>query len=506
MRSLSAKRGFTLIELLVVIAIIAILASILFPVFAKAREKARQTTCLSQVRQLAIAAQMYDQDNNARYPGVSGTNWDAALGNYLGNNSAMFTCPSDSTSSSNVNSYGYSGMMVTASGQGVNESVITAPTEVGVVCDASPSMAYGAGGLVGGGALAPVATTAVIPAPRHSGGTVVGFADGHAVYCPGGYNAKDMSNQVTRAFYLVNALGLIANPAGGLCSFTNAPLTSGASTYNNVTITIGGDMATMPILTAAAEAWKKSPAGASYYTRGFLGKGNTTGRPADYVWGFADGGTIPTNGYALGKDVLVFVVSKNTKISSSYFNGPISSGTYSATTANIQSLLNYYDPTLGSYTGYSANAVQAYTYDGNSGNLAFLNSASVNMIVGSQAIVATDDQDMVNKVSADPYGIGYCSSAMADPNKVQILGIATGATAANFYPQTNPKYRWIVPATSSSITVPVGFVRTLYAVAAGNAVASNGANFADSMLNTSSNFVTTSLQAGPLFAASYLAN
>ena len=112
MRSLSSKRGFTLIELLVVIAIIAILASILFPVFAKAREKARQTTCLSQIRQLAIAAQMYDQDNNARYPGTHGTNWDAALGTYLGNNAAMFTCPSDSSAESNVNSYGYSGMMV----------------------------------------------------------------------------------------------------------------------------------------------------------------------------------------------------------------------------------------------------------------------------------------------------------------------------------------------------------------------------------------------------------
>ena len=133
MRSLSVKRGFTLIELLVVIAIIAILASILFPVFAKAREKARQTTCLSQIRQIAIAAQMYDQDNNARYPGIGGqSNWDQALGNYLGNNAAMFTCPSDSSSDSNVNSYGYSGMMVTASGAGVNESVITAPTEVGV--------------------------------------------------------------------------------------------------------------------------------------------------------------------------------------------------------------------------------------------------------------------------------------------------------------------------------------------------------------------------------------
>jgi len=56
------KKGFTLIELLVVIAIIAILAAILFPVFAKAREKARQASCLSNVKQIMNAAMMYTQD------------------------------------------------------------------------------------------------------------------------------------------------------------------------------------------------------------------------------------------------------------------------------------------------------------------------------------------------------------------------------------------------------------------------------------------------------------
>src|SRR5437868_15440430 len=56
------RRGFTLIELIVVIAIIAILAAILFPVFAQARESARQTTCLSNQKQLGTGLMMYAQD------------------------------------------------------------------------------------------------------------------------------------------------------------------------------------------------------------------------------------------------------------------------------------------------------------------------------------------------------------------------------------------------------------------------------------------------------------
>src|SRR5437867_3596943 len=62
------RTAFTLIELLVVIAIIAILAAILFPVFAQAREKARQTSCLSNAKQLGLALQMYTQDYDEVVP------------------------------------------------------------------------------------------------------------------------------------------------------------------------------------------------------------------------------------------------------------------------------------------------------------------------------------------------------------------------------------------------------------------------------------------------------
>src|SRR5437660_10137204 len=64
------KSGFTLIELLVVIAIIAILAAILFPVFAQARESARRTACLSNVKQIGLAFQMYSQDYDETTPAV----------------------------------------------------------------------------------------------------------------------------------------------------------------------------------------------------------------------------------------------------------------------------------------------------------------------------------------------------------------------------------------------------------------------------------------------------
>ncbi|NCO93957.1 MAG: prepilin-type N-terminal cleavage/methylation domain-containing protein, partial [Armatimonadetes bacterium] len=69
MKSTTRARGFTLIELLVVIAIIAILAAILFPVFAKAREKARQTSCLSNTKQLGLSQFMYAQDYDEMYTG-----------------------------------------------------------------------------------------------------------------------------------------------------------------------------------------------------------------------------------------------------------------------------------------------------------------------------------------------------------------------------------------------------------------------------------------------------
>ncbi|MCC7494355.1 MAG: DUF1559 domain-containing protein [Fimbriimonadaceae bacterium] len=91
------RRGFTLIELLVVIAIIAILAAILFPVFAKAREKARQSSCASNLKQIAIALTQYTQDYDEtmhlhRNP-TSTYGWMDMVTPYI-KNGQVFVCPS----------------------------------------------------------------------------------------------------------------------------------------------------------------------------------------------------------------------------------------------------------------------------------------------------------------------------------------------------------------------------------------------------------------------------
>jgi prepilin-type N-terminal cleavage/methylation domain-containing protein/prepilin-type processing-associated H-X9-DG protein len=98
------KNGFTLIELLVVVAIIAILAGFLFPVFAQAREKARETVCLSNVKQLGLGLQIYSLDYDETLPHHAAdaanflapnapANWGKALGPYV-KNSQVYSCPS----------------------------------------------------------------------------------------------------------------------------------------------------------------------------------------------------------------------------------------------------------------------------------------------------------------------------------------------------------------------------------------------------------------------------
>ena len=112
--------GFTLVELLVVLAIIALLASILFPVFGQAREKARQVSCISNLRQQAQAIMMYTQDNNESYPACSEV-WQYVP-------SQILHCPSAGAGTSN--SYVYNSYL---DSQPLGQ--ITTPQSICCTCD-----------------------------------------------------------------------------------------------------------------------------------------------------------------------------------------------------------------------------------------------------------------------------------------------------------------------------------------------------------------------------------
>ncbi|MGC9319746.1 MAG: DUF1559 domain-containing protein [Armatimonadota bacterium] len=174
------KRGFTLIELLVVIAIIAILAAILFPVFARAREKARQASCTSNVKQITLGILMYAEDYDERMPlqrysadGIYWYNNDHAYlqtkyGNYQPlvfpyvKNEQVFMCPS-STRSDPAGQFAYDYAMNCAVDDGRKLADIDAPAERISVGDSTYEW---------------IDRAARIYA-RHNGGAVLGFCDGH---------------------------------------------------------------------------------------------------------------------------------------------------------------------------------------------------------------------------------------------------------------------------------------------------------------------------------------
>ncbi|HOF89231.1 MAG TPA: prepilin-type N-terminal cleavage/methylation domain-containing protein, partial [Armatimonadota bacterium] len=168
----SARRGFTLIELLVVIAIIAILAAILFPVFAKAREKAQQSQCLNNVRQQAIAVSMFVQDHSEIFPVNTGDiPWPTVLGAY--NESNIYDCPSLSGTKGMGNSgrpeYGFNWFLFdTALGDITypEQTVLTADLKRHKDSLASYTLVRG---------------NEDIDA-RHNEGFLVSAVDGHAVY------------------------------------------------------------------------------------------------------------------------------------------------------------------------------------------------------------------------------------------------------------------------------------------------------------------------------------
>jgi len=156
----STRKGFTLIELLVVIAIIAILAAILFPVFAKAREKARESTCLNNVRQQVLAITMAAENNGGLYPNKNSV-WSEV--NFP---PKALVCPTYGPNHGNGNGYGYNTQLSSK----VLEDFAQPPQEIIVVGDSNSS----------NNLLMSIADAD----GRHSGKLAVGFADGHVSLIP----------------------------------------------------------------------------------------------------------------------------------------------------------------------------------------------------------------------------------------------------------------------------------------------------------------------------------
>ena len=193
------RRGFTLIELLVVIAIIAILAAILFPVFAKAREKARQASCLSNCKQLAIAVISYAQDYDEKMVGyctqcpvnVWHPVWEM-LNPYI-KNTQVWICPSQTGVVQGLGS-NIQHLIIDLNWGAVPVSMaeITMPAEKLLFADAQDGPT--AGGKEGPGGNPVIWCPAGHPgypptwndvfrggiSSRHNGGSNCVFADGHA--------------------------------------------------------------------------------------------------------------------------------------------------------------------------------------------------------------------------------------------------------------------------------------------------------------------------------------
>jgi prepilin-type processing-associated H-X9-DG protein len=190
-----------LIELLVVLAIIALLAAILFPVFARAREKARQTSCASNLRNLATAILMYTQDYDEKLPlaayanGASALTWHDLTDPYA-KNTQIWHCPSSPLQLTDAGGaitthFGYNAAYLTDmatdfSNAGTHSAVslaaINSPTETLLVADAKSSVAASWCGDEGKYMLAPSQTDADCwgrPNPLHFAGSNVAYIDGH---------------------------------------------------------------------------------------------------------------------------------------------------------------------------------------------------------------------------------------------------------------------------------------------------------------------------------------
>jgi prepilin-type N-terminal cleavage/methylation domain-containing protein/prepilin-type processing-associated H-X9-DG protein len=196
------RKGFTLIELLVVIAIIAILAAILFPVFARARENARRASCQSNLKQIALGFFQYTQDYDEKFPlwfadndgsgagtpacgtigaAATDTGWAEMLQPYL-KSTQIYQCPSEPAGpvASTSNCGGYTDYMYNNNLYGLSQAAFVSPSNTVLNADATSNTAFST--LGNNYTWAPTTGTSTGPSDyyhRHLDGANVSFADGH---------------------------------------------------------------------------------------------------------------------------------------------------------------------------------------------------------------------------------------------------------------------------------------------------------------------------------------
>lgn len=239
---MTLKKGFTLIELLVVIAIIAILAAILFPVFAQAREKARQTSCSSNEKQLTLGFLQYVQDYDERFPlgryGATspptdpfGLNtvqigWTTEIYPYV-KSTQVYHCPDDTGTvattgnndqGTNVTAYTANQRVVQNCCNTTKLAVLNFPSVTFLLTESdTPQRNTSEGGTTAdgsenwGGTLAQnLESNQGSPLLRHGGGAEYSFTDGHVKWIPGakfGWVAGCNNNTPANCSNVENAAG-----------------------------------------------------------------------------------------------------------------------------------------------------------------------------------------------------------------------------------------------------------------------------------------------------------